>query len=265
MLDITKIKLGKLAAKHDPRSLQMAKYTSTLPAPPPSLDWTKGVTEWGMMLNDSLGDCTCAAIGHGAQVVTLNVPIGEVTPPDILILNLYEHACGYVPGNPNTDQGGVILDVLNYVQKNALGRRRRVGGGHHKKFPLLAFTEVNYKDKVQVEQAIQCFAVVDIGLQLPITAQAQVGKVWEVVGNPIADPNSQPGSWGGHSVIVPKYDVDGPTCITWGQLQKMTWGFWNTYVDESYALFYRFWLDQFGGQYSEMLSQLEADLKTITG
>src|SRR5580658_8869232 len=64
MFDHTKAKLGKKAPKIDSRTLRLAKYLTAVPPPPASCDWTKGVTEWGMMLNDALGDCTCAAIGH---------------------------------------------------------------------------------------------------------------------------------------------------------------------------------------------------------
>jgi len=32
-------------------------------------DWTKGITEWGMMMNDTLGDCTIAGVGHAVQVM----------------------------------------------------------------------------------------------------------------------------------------------------------------------------------------------------
>jgi hypothetical protein len=262
MLDINKMKLGKRPPRKDERTLQFANYVAGLPAPPPACSWFQGVTQWGMMLNDELGDCTCAAYGHGAQVVTLNSTIGEVTPPDVLILNLYERTCGYVPGEPNTDQGGVILGVLTYARQHALGRKSHPYP-RHKKFPMLAFTEVNFRNKTHVQQAIQYFGVVDIGLQLPLSAQSQVGNVWTVVGNPIANPSSQPGSWGGHSVIVAAYDSTGLTCITWGQLQKMTWEFWLTYVDESYALLYKFWLSHLG-PYQLTLDQLMSDLKAVT-
>jgi len=66
-VDHAREKLGKKPARHDPRTLQMANYLA-LPAFPASRDWTnKAKPAWGMMLNDQLGDCTCAAIGHIIQ------------------------------------------------------------------------------------------------------------------------------------------------------------------------------------------------------
>src|ERR1035441_10370083 len=64
-IDPRKLKLGKSVARHDPRTLLLASYvTRTLPAPPASFDVTSKVKAWGMMDNDQIGDCTCAAAGH---------------------------------------------------------------------------------------------------------------------------------------------------------------------------------------------------------
>jgi hypothetical protein len=88
--------------------------TAALPPAPASVDYTRGTTDWGMMLNDQLGDCIIAdGPGHATQVWTLNATGTMVTPPDSLILETYEKWCGYNPANPATDQGGVELDVLN--------------------------------------------------------------------------------------------------------------------------------------------------------
>jgi hypothetical protein len=259
MFDHTKAKLGKKAPKIDSRTLRLAKYLTAVPPPPASCDWTKGVTEWGMMLNDALGDCTCAAIGHGIQVANLNGDV-EVTPQDAVILALYEGACGYVPSDPSTDQGGVIVDVLNFARKWHAGTEH--AHHHQRKFRLLAYADPDPGDVEHVKQAVALFGTVDIGLQLPITAQNQVGGVWDVVGNPQTDPNSQPGSWGGHSVIVCAYDADGLTCITWGQNQRMTWKFWSAYVDESHAVLFHSWLNRFN---PDMWAAIEKDIALVAG
>jgi hypothetical protein len=254
------LKLGKQAPKIDNRTLRLARYLAALPLPPPSCNWAKGVQSWGMMGNDQLGDCTCAAVGHGIQVTSLNSPEGEITPPDPLILSLYENSCGYVPGDPSTDQGGFIIDVLNYVRKHSLGNEKQ---HHHRKFKLYAYADPDPGNRTHIMQAVATFGVVDIGLGLPVTAQSQVGSLWDVVGNPQTDPNSQPGSWGGHSVVIAGYTPETLTCITWGTLQEMSWNFWATYVDEAHALLYHAWLEQFGAQFPEALAQLEADLLQV--
>jgi len=76
-----------------------------------------------------------------------------------------------------------------------------------------------------------------IGLQLPISAQAQVEnhQPWPVPpGGTTGD--GKPGSWGGHPVPVLAYDVRGIACVTWGALQQMTWSFREAYCEEAYAI-----------------------------
>jgi len=113
-------RLGRKAIKTDTRTLRLARYlTPTLPAPPTAQDWTKGITAWGMMLNDQLGDCTIAGRQHAIQVWSANLG-NEVTLPDADALTAYEQWCGYVDGDASTDNGGVELDVLtDWKQKGA--------------------------------------------------------------------------------------------------------------------------------------------------
>lgn len=84
-----------------------------------------------------------------------------------------------------------------------------------------------------VEQAAAIFGGVYIGIALPLSAQRQTGpgKTWDVL---LQD--GAPGSWGGHAVNVVQYDPEGLTVVTWGFLQRMTWRFWSTYVDEAWAV-----------------------------
>jgi len=193
-MDITKLKLGKKPAKKDPRDLLLADYLTPTPSPvPPSCDWYGGRTQFGFMLSNSLSNCTCAAVGHGLQVATLNTPDGEITPVDDAILGLYEKACGYVPGDPSTDNGGDINTVLNSVRTTGLGKKEP--GGHVRHHMVLyAYASINKNNINAVKQAIALFGVVDLGIELPISAQAQVGGVWDVT----TGPDAQAGSWGGH-------------------------------------------------------------------
>ena len=66
------VKLGKLPARVDPRTLSLARYVDRelLPAPPPALDLSARVGEWPMYANDRLGDCTTAAAGHMIEAWT---------------------------------------------------------------------------------------------------------------------------------------------------------------------------------------------------
>jgi hypothetical protein len=249
-VDHSQEKLGKKPARHDVRTLQMANYLE-LPAFPPSRDWTgKATPGWGMMLNDQLGDCTCAAIGHIIQAWSSNAGPKEITLPDSAILKAYEAVGGYKPGQPNTDQGAVELDVLKYWRKTG------VGG-----YKIDAFVALEPKNHQHIEAAVDLFGGAYIGVSLPISAQKQ--KVWSVPpGGPTG--SGAPGSWGGHAVVIEAYDPQGLTCITWGQRKRMTWSFWDAYCDEAYATLSELWAGKKPAPSGFNLAQLKADLKELT-
>jgi hypothetical protein len=83
MIKHTEVKLGKHPVRHDPRTLLMAKYVLPgLPPPPPTQDWGSKVgANWGMMGNDKIGDCTCAAAGHLVMDWTANT--GKEVAPSV--------------------------------------------------------------------------------------------------------------------------------------------------------------------------------------
>ena len=248
MADHSRMKLGRKAIKTDTRTLMLSKYlTSKLPPPPPATDWTKGVAAWGMMMNDTLGDCTIAGVGHAVQVWSAETG-AMATVPDKMIQGYYEKWDGYVPGDPSTDHGGVELDVLNSWRKQ--------GFDGHK---LLAFADAKATNLVEIRQAITLFGGVYIGLALPLTAQKQ--DVWDVVKD--GGSKAEKGSWGGHCVFVPKYDAKSFTCITWGQPKTMTLAFWKKYCDEAHALLGQNWLNAKGSPAGFNRAQLQADLSAI--
>jgi hypothetical protein len=248
MADHSGMRLGRKAIKTDSRTLKLARYfTSAMPPAPPAADWTKGITNWGMMLNDKLGDCTIAGAAHAVQVCTANTAT-MITVPDSAIEKYYEQWDGYVPGDPKTDTGGIELDVLNDWKKQGFADDK-----------LLAFADPKPANLEQIRQSIALFGGVYIGLALPVTAQTQ--DVWDVV--PRGGANARKYSWGGHCVFVPKYDAHGFTCITWGQLKVMTVAFWKKYCDEAHTLLSQSWLSAKGAPSGFDQAQLEADLNAI--
>lgn len=254
-MEISKIKLGKKSPKIDLRTLKLEKYTAKLPHPPLNVNWTNKVTvPYGMMLNDTLGDCCCAAIGHQEIVWTANAS-NAVVLPDQDILDLYEGACGYVNGNSSTDNGCACIDVLNYCKNTGIGP-----GGHK----IAAYVSVNMQNSTEVKQAIALFGGVYIGVGLPISAQDQVGSLWQTTSSTPGDA----GSWGGHCIPIIKYVTHGTneilTCITWGALQNMTRAWLQAYCDEGYAIITNDWIESDKLSPSGFdLAQLQADLALI--
>lgn len=243
-VDFSKMKLGKGPAKWDSQRLTLGKYFTNKLSPPPSwCNWTKGKTSYGMMLNDSLGDCTIAGVGHAIQVWSMNVS-EEVTIPDSVILQYYEKWDGYNPNNPSSDQGGIEVDVLNNWRKS--------GFSNHN---IIAYADPVITDHVHIKIAISLFGGLYIGLILPVSAQTQ--KVWHVVKN-------DGGVWGGHCVFIVAYNDEELICITWGRLMRMTWAFWDKYVDEAHAIISKDWLNSNQVDPSGIdLALLEKDLQII--
>jgi hypothetical protein len=252
--------LGRRLARHDARTLRFAAYAKDLPMPPAQCNWSEHSPSWPMMLNDNLGDCTIAAAGHLIQEWTANAYGGPghiVADPDIL--KAYEAVSGYKPGKPDTDDGAVELDVLNYWRKTGIG-------GHK----IWAFAAVAPRNHVHVQQAAYLFGGLYIGLDLPVAAQAQLDakKPWDP---PTKHPSRdwEPGSWGGHAVPIVAYDQNWLTVVTWGALQKMSWRFLDTYCSETWAVLGGSdWLEGTDMPVAPNgldLAALQSDLTAVTG
>jgi len=124
-IDPLKLKLGKSVARHDPRALLLASYvTPALPVPPASFDLTSKVKAWGMMDNDQIGDCTCAAAGHLIIEWTANAKKKMVTPTDKQIVAAYSAITGYNPVTGANDNGANEVDVLNYWRQTGIAKHK---------------------------------------------------------------------------------------------------------------------------------------------
>jgi hypothetical protein len=245
-------KLGKLLPKHDVRTLQFANYleTSILPSPPVTYSWSAKVKKWGMMKNDTIGDCTIAAAGHLIEEWTADN--GKLfTPTDTQIIQAYSAITGYNPKTGANDNGAVETDVLNYWRKSGIA-------GHK----IFAYAGLEPGNHNHVQDSVYLFGGCYIGLALPVSAQSQ--NVWSVPPGG-ATGQGAPGSWGGHAVPVVAYDNSTLTIVTWGQLKKMTWGFWDAYCDESYAIISPDFLNKNKAPNGFDLAALTSDLKAITG
>jgi hypothetical protein len=221
--------LGKLAPKHDPRTLQFASYVvpGALPPSPPSVSWTTKVKKWGMLKNDTVGDCTCASAGHMVQCWSANAG-KEIDLPDSSILSAYSAVSGYDPNTGLNDNGAAELDVLNYWRKSGIG-------GHK----IAAYAALEPGNHTHVKDAVSLFGGCYVGLSLPVSAQTQT--VWSVPPGGTTGRGA-PGSWGGHAVPVLGYDLHGLIVVTWGKLMRMTWSFWDAYGDEAFAVLSSDWL-----------------------
>jgi len=242
-------KLGKLPVRTDVRTLRLKRYVdvSRLPTPPDTLDLTAHVADWPMYANDRRGDCTTAAAGHMIEAWTAASAGEAVEIPEGAVLAAFDEVRVVDPRTG--EEGAIELDVLRFWRKHGVG-------GHR----IGAFAAVARYERDLVRAAAWLFGGLYIGLAMPASAERQ--EVWDWTGSLGGD--SKPGSWGGHAVDVVRFDPAGLTVVTWGQLQAMTWSFWERYCDEAYAIISRDFLSHGRAPNGFDVQALKADLELIT-
>lgn len=211
----------------------------------------------GIMLNDTLGDCTCAAVYHSIQVWTFNARKKMLTEPDSDVEKLYVLACGYNPRVPGEGPGGNEQHVLTYLLRKGAPMGPK-GATRHK---ILAFVEVDPRNVDDVKRTISDCGLAYIGFNVPQSLQpagAPPPQVWDYVPD---DSNII----GGHAVILVGYDSKGAKVISWGQFYTMTWDFFAHFVDEVYAIADANWIESKGTTPGGLtLDQLEAQMQSLS-
>jgi hypothetical protein len=226
--------------------------TAALPAPPAVVDRASRVTSWPMYDNDWIGDCTIATTGHEIQAWTAYAG-AEVTIPEAAVITAYSAVSGYDPATGANDNGASVQDVLAYWRKTGIGGHRIAG-----------FAELGTVGNLTMaKQCLDLFGTVYLGINVPQSAMDQnhAGQPWSYVG----DQNIV----GGHAIPVQRWatNVVGEIeVVTWGQLQRMTRGFWRHYVEEAWVVFSEDWMTA-GAVTVEGLNvaQLRADFTSLTG
>ena len=253
-------KLGRLARGHDKRipMLHDLLAGAAQPTPPAALDYTKGMpANLGMMLNNTLGDCTCAAFYHALQVWSFNCGAPIDTQPDKDVELLYEKACGYKPSGGGEGPGGNEQKVLTYILRD--GAPSGPSGTQVKK--IAAFVEVAVANQENIKGTIADCGVCYIGFNVPQFIMPP-GKpplsVWDV------DPKGDNTIVGGHAVVLAGYNAAGARVISWGQYYTMTWTFFEKFVDEAYAIADPDWITAKNTTPGGLtLAQLEAAMKAL--
>lgn len=239
-------RLGKLPPLcnplHDPKILKLkAKHlmTGVLPAVPAARDWSTGLPwDEDSLGNLRVGDCTVASIGH---FITMAFALRGKPSPVTMdgVLAAYEEITGYMPGDPSTDTGAILQDVINYsINVGICGVR------------IDAFVAIPPE---MVPVATELFGGTITGFDLPTTAQGQV--VWDAV------PGMRPGSWGGHAIFRLGDSPGIGKFNSWGKAHWATPAFEAACCDERYALL----LADAPAPSGLNLDQLRADLDLLAG
>jgi hypothetical protein len=187
-----------------------------IPAPPASVAAPN--TEWPMVLNDEIGDCTLAGEIHVEQAGALIVDEPWEYPGDSVVETEYFDLTG------GADTGLLLTQVLQPWHTTGLFGAKNGG-----------FASVHPYDTTLLKQAIWIFGNLYIGVNLPAIAQQQFkpdgSGVWELTNTP-ADYDIA----GGHCVVPVAYSIDGVRAVTWGGTVLITWAWWFMYVSQVYTV-----------------------------
>jgi hypothetical protein len=247
-------KLGRKPNDPSRPRIRLAAHLNVVNPPPDEAMWT-GVPDWGMLLNDQLGDCTCAGDGHLAEILTFYGQGTETVITDAQVLAAYEAVGGYdpdagPPGENPTDQGATVQAALGYLRKTGMAGVK-----------LAAFAEVDPASLTEIRAACAELGPLSAGVNLPANAlqQFQAGEPW------LAVPDDG-GIEGGHCIVLAGYDAEYLYFVTWGKVQKATYAWWAKYGEELWAAVAADWVSAKGDDPEGInLASLGAEFEQLTG
>jgi hypothetical protein len=229
-------RLGRLPEKPHAKTMMLAKYlTGELPAPAEKVFREYKVPAEAKLMfgNDTIGDCTCAAMANLIILTTCHT--GKVVIPTAEdVIAVYSAVGGYDPsrtdadGNNPTDNGAAMTDVLAYMQTTGMA-------GHK----ILAWAKIDQSNLEHRRIGCDLFGCTYVGVNLPTQAQQQFSE-----GEPRAAVYNDTIE-GGHAILRPGYGSLGDDYVTWAKWDQKASADWSlAYVEEEYVVITEDWIDQ---------------------
>ncbi|MGI8772223.1 MAG: hypothetical protein ACR2JE_12400 [Acidobacteriaceae bacterium] len=225
------MKLGKLPARHDARTLHMKQYSQEELPPPPAFRRPVAGLDWPMYANDTYNCCTCAAAAHMVHEWTA-ARRKEQLLSDAEVLGTYLWLTGGDDG-----RGVAMLDALRYWRSRGIGTHQ-----------IHSYVALDARHPDEIRMAISLFGSAYIGLELPNFAlagdQHTIPAIPWTVPATGATGDAAPNGENGHCVAAVGYDDESLYVVTWGCLKPMGWDFFRAYNEESYGVLSQDWIDQ---------------------
>jgi hypothetical protein len=222
--------------------------------------------------------------------------------PDSTILACYEKWDGYNPADPMTDQGGVELNVLNDWRQEAfnghsldayvslspdhpipdiataiwlfggayIGLELPISAQNQDVWDVPANPGPNDEPGSWGGHAVYVVGYEKPGVrcQMPGVSEPVPGVRDQLTNLRQNRSSTNPETWHltpGAFSPAPGTEPPTLTCVTWGQLKKMTWAWFEKYCSEAYALVSKDWLNASGISPNGFdLATLEDDLKAVS-
>jgi hypothetical protein len=181
---------------------------------------------------------------------------GEVLFTDDVIQSVYSRVGGYVEGDPDTDQGCNMADVL--ADNKAIGITDTAGKVHK----VLGFASFgNAADEDLLGQVLDVFGTVYVGINVQASIQDEFSE-----GVPWTYTRGEPFE-GGHAICLQRRYGSGTGVleyVTWGALQRATTGFQAHCAEEAWAVVTGDWVNANGTTVEGLdLTQLLADMQYV--
>ena len=186
-----------------------------------------------MFGNNDLSDCTAAGLGNAALALGALDGFQPVVDSGA-VEAFYSATSGYVPGQPATDRGAVLTDVLAYQARTGFNSGAQLLTG--------PWATVDPYDRNLLALGMETCGVVVLGVALSEADMRRIGQVWDVgVMSTGGDPT--PGSAGLHCLLGFDYAglKDGSLLrlATWGGLQPATWQWVEQAIREAHVVVWR--------------------------
>jgi hypothetical protein len=210
-------KLGKLAPKKVDglRFIEEYLLKDRLPKAGREVDNSAGITDWGMLGNDTHGDCGPVGYLHVHMADAANFRLKESWPTADQVVREY---LAYTGGQ---DEGVVLADFLSFCQQHSFCGKSLIG-----------YAPAHHDNLAEVRSVIKLFNAAYVGVQLPQIGldQFERDEEWD-----LTDTRADDKIAGGHCVVPVEFVPGRWGFVTWGKIQFATTRWVERYIDEAWA------------------------------
>lgn len=197
--------------------------------PPLVVDRSHLTPQFKMFYNDTIGNCTCAAV-YNAMIAWQSLTDSGIAIPEILAVELYSAVTGYNPENPSTDQGAAEDDVLAYGVRTGYATRDYLYS------PMWGTI-----DPGNINLMASAVAKFGVAYQGVVMRRGDMERLDS--GQPLDTVSGMDMSIaGGHALLIWSYEGLRPNdrvqLITWGTLITATWEWVLARSIECHGLFF---------------------------
>lgn len=207
-------RLGRLPGQV-PVGLRGLPYYAAGPLPKaPASVAVPVVADWGILGNQTYGDCGVAGLEHGFEAAAADTDHAEAFPDQQQCVDYY---LTYTGGQ---DSGVVLSQFLAYV-------RQKGYYGH----TVSAYAPVSVHDVPTLQFCVDAYDFAYCG----ITVTQAMMDAFDA-GQPWTTEMTQGQPLGGHCVPAVGYSDEYLTIVTWGKAQQIAWPAWHQMAEEAWAV-----------------------------